>query len=251
MAIRPTSRVILASGSAKPEETKCLSSQGVIDIPELKSNQEEADTRMLLHAVVADQQFQTKGVQGCIIVQSPDTDVLVLAVHYFSQMLSTKEMWIKTGTVTNTADKRRYIPVHAISKACSPTFCKILPAVHALTGCDSTSAMFGIGKKTVFKIVMENPERFSDLVYLEGQDTAAAVTAARSLTLTLYDPKRRSSNDAKDLNQLRVKLASRKNASLIKLPPREASFLQHVKRASWQTKIWLSSHTAQQDIGSP
>ena len=48
-----------------------------------------------------------------------------------------------------------------------------------------------------------------------------------------------------------VKLASKKNASLIKLPPCEASFTHHVMRASWQTKIWMTSHIAMQDTGSP
>ena len=45
------------------------------------------------------------------------------------------------------------------------------------------------GKRIVFEIVMENPRRLSDLAYRD-----------RLLNLTLYDPKRRPSNDAKDLN---------------------------------------------------
>ena len=51
--------------------------------------------------------------------------------------------------------------------------------------------MFDLGKNTVFKIVIENPGKLSDLAYLYGLDTAAAVISARLLTLTLYDPKRR------------------------------------------------------------
>ena len=45
------------------------------------------------------------------------------------------------------------------------------------------------GKRIVFKIVIENPLMLSDLAYRD-----------RLLNLTLYDPKRGSSNDAKDLN---------------------------------------------------
>ena len=48
----------------------------------------------------------------------------------------------------------------------------------------------------MFKI--ENPEKLSDLAYLGGLDTAAVVTPARLLSLTLYDPKRRPSNDSQD-----------------------------------------------------
>ncbi len=54
-----------------------------------------------------------------------------------------------------------------------------------------------------------------------------------------------------DLSSQQVKLASKKDASLAKLPPCEKSFLQHVQRASWQTKVWTHSHIPCPDIGSP
>ena len=60
------------------------------------------------------------------------------------------------------------------------------------------------GKRIVFKIVMENPWRLSDLAYRD-----------RLLNLTLYDPKRRSSNDAKDLNWLWVKLVWERMLALL------------------------------------
>jgi hypothetical protein len=34
--------------------------------------------------------------------------------------------------------------------------CQILPADHALTGCDTTSSFFGIGKNSMFKALKEN-----------------------------------------------------------------------------------------------
>jgi hypothetical protein len=49
-----------------------------------------------------------------------------------------------------------------------------------------------------------------------------------------------------NLNKLRVKLATCKDTSLVRLPPNEPSLYQHVLRASLQTKIWLSSN-----IGKP
>ena len=68
----------------------------------------------------------------------------------------------------------------------------------------STSAMFYSIKREVFKIVMENPWRLSDLAYRD-----------RLLNLTLYDPKRRSSNDAKDLNWLWVKIVRERMLALL------------------------------------
>jgi hypothetical protein len=48
-----------------------------------------------------------------------------------------------------------------------------------------------------------------------------------------------------NLNRLRVKIAKQKYVSLAKLPPCEASFVQHVLRASLQTCICMKSDTAQ------
>ena len=48
----------------------------VIAIPELKSNHEVADTRMMLHAQHASQHFQR------ILISSPDTDVLVICLSF-------------------------------------------------------------------------------------------------------------------------------------------------------------------------
>ena len=72
-------------------------------------------------------------------------------------------MWFLTGTCTNVKDNRRYIPVHELSRSFSPTACQILPVAHALTGCDTTSSLFRIGKKSVFKLLRNCPEQYSEL----------------------------------------------------------------------------------------
>ena len=92
---------------------------------------------MLLHAVHDNESLNAAGVRGKIVIKTPDTDVLISAVHLFRQIESVKELWIETGVVSRTTDLCRFIPVHDI--------CKILPAIHALTGCNLTSSFFAIG----------------------------------------------------------------------------------------------------------
>jgi hypothetical protein len=41
--------------------------------------------------------------------------------------------------------------------------CEILPAAHALTGCDTTSSFFGIGKKCMLKALKETPNQRSSM----------------------------------------------------------------------------------------
>jgi ethanolamine utilization protein EutA (predicted chaperonin) len=62
------------------------------------------------------------------VVKSPDTDVLVLLVHYFPNMKNTSELWFQTELVTSTKDCRRYIPVHELCKSLSSVVREILPA---------------------------------------------------------------------------------------------------------------------------
>ena len=95
---------------------------------DLVTRQEEADTRMFLHAAHTGQQgYET------IVIKSPDTDVGVLAVYYSSQISGS--LILATGT----GNKRRFIDVNGISQKYGENICEALPGLHAFTGCDSVS----------------------------------------------------------------------------------------------------------------
>jgi len=116
-------------------------------LDELLSDHEEADTRMILHALHTCQDHDR------VIIQSPDTDVAVIGIHSFTS-LHCRELWFRTGT----KDKLRYLPIHTIANHLDPSMCAALPGFHSLTGCDSTSALFGIGKKKGFDLLRASPE---------------------------------------------------------------------------------------------
>jgi hypothetical protein len=84
----------LAGLFSNPETVKMLNQNGVLDCSCLESTQEEADTRIILHALYSDKLYQENNGQGRIVVKSPDTDVLVLLVHYFPKMKNTSELWL-------------------------------------------------------------------------------------------------------------------------------------------------------------
>lgn len=129
---------------------------------------------------------------GRIVIKSPDTDVLVLLVYYFSRMSNTNELWFQTSIITALKDGRRYIPVHHLCKSLSAVLCRILPAAHALAGCDTTLAMFGIRKMSVYMLLKESPDEFKDLCKLGDSDVEAAVDANRKLVSNMYDQKGKS-----------------------------------------------------------
>ena len=76
------------------KELKCWIRM-VFDCSCLASTQEEADTPIILHALYSDKLYQENNVQDRIVVKSPDTDVLVLLVHYFPNMKNTVSFGFK------------------------------------------------------------------------------------------------------------------------------------------------------------
>jgi hypothetical protein len=187
---------------ADPLFVKRISSTWVTECKDPYCSHEEADTRMIFHATYADKQFGMKQVKGRIITKSPDTDVLVLAVHFFP--------WFQTGSITSTRDGRRFIPVHEIVNSLNPVFCHILPAAHALWGCETTSSMFGIGKTTVYKVLKSKSEEFSDLVLLGEGNVEDSLPVSREFVASLYDQKAKLRADYSNLNKFRVRLATKK-----------------------------------------
>jgi hypothetical protein len=61
--------------------------------------------------------------------------------------------WDQMGNVISVKDGRRFLPIHELCSSLSEITCRVLPVAHALSGCDTTSSFFGIGKKSVYKIL--------------------------------------------------------------------------------------------------
>ena len=95
-------------------------------VDELCKQQDEADTRILLHASHA-----ASNGHDCVAIKSPDTDVAVLACTFNHRIKSNMLFCI------DTKQRRRYIDMTSIGQSLGEDVCKALPGIHALTGCDS------------------------------------------------------------------------------------------------------------------
>ena len=126
----------------------------------LECSHEETDTRLLTHAKHA------SSSRSRVIIQSPDTDVLVLCATHFDS-IGCEELWFKTGI----RDHLRYVPVHRLSVKLGQKLCRCLPAFHALTGCDTTSALAGVSKKKAWERLSRNKVH-QDNLGLVGQSAA-------------------------------------------------------------------------------
>ena len=101
----------------------------------LASNQEEADTKLILHATDAYRIGVSK-----IDIHSADTDVLVLCLGHFERLPD------DTRFVTGSKQRRRKINLSAIHHAIGDVTTRALIGFHVLSGADITCSMSGKGK---------------------------------------------------------------------------------------------------------
>ena len=113
---------------------------------DLTSTQEEADTRLLLHAFHA-----ARNGSKAVVISSEDTDVFVLCLAFKDFVPAT--MYLKCGSQTRT----RFDSKPNVFERRGSRICKCLPGLHAFTGCDSVSAFSGKGKLTALKLVKRRP----------------------------------------------------------------------------------------------
>ena len=77
-----------------------------------------------------------------VVIIAYDTDILVLVVYHAH---SSHQFYMET--------KHHTIAIDTALQALCVGVCRSLLFVHAMTGCDTTSAMFGIGKMKAFKVL--------------------------------------------------------------------------------------------------
>ena len=233
---------VYVSGGIDEKALK-VSNDVVHIIEQLRSNHEEADTRMLLHVA-----YQARHNAKRVIVVSPDTDVFVLLVYHFSHM-GVSEVFFKTGRKSTHADLTRFIPIHNVICKLNEEQTNILLSVYALTGCDTCCALFGIGKKKAFKTMMTYSAELQGLADI-GKEHSLSLTARLacvSFVGLLY-----GCNGCLSLNKLRVnRVLENKKVKPRKLPPTDDSFILHVLRCSYQIIIWMESLTSIVELPSP
>ncbi len=194
----------------------------------LKCDHEEADDRIMFHvnhAVVVDK-FQR------VVVASSDTDIFICLVFHATKWieLGMKELWVICGKGTST----RMIPVHSVVSGLDSVVVASLPAIHALSGCDTTSK---IGtKKAALKTATQ-----SGCVELETFAkqplTEAMITSAERYLVSVIS----SDHTVKTFDKLRYNIYHKKSfqLDLEKLPCTSTSIQLHIKRAYLQCYRWL------------
>jgi len=191
-------------------------------------SQEEADTRMILHAADA----AHRGIRR-IMIKTVDTDVIVLAVAHKHQ-IACEELWIAFG-----AGKHfHYIAAHELAAALGRDKAKALAVFRAFTGCDTTSSFAGKGKKSAWETWSNFPEvtnAFLEMYSHSAELSESCLAAIEHFVVLLYD--RRSTSCS--VNYTRKQLFTQKGRTLENIPPTHDALMQHIKRSTYQAgHVW-------------
>jgi len=125
----------------------------------LTCNHTEADTRMFVHIKQA-LSTALDSVEN-VVLYSPDTDVFVLGISKWFELKddNCRTLWMIVGN----GEKKRGLGCHIAAENLGCKFSNSLAALHAFTGCDSTSKI--ATKRAIFNLA-KGSESALDIVKL-------------------------------------------------------------------------------------
>ncbi|KAJ8367500.1 hypothetical protein AAFF_G00317230 [Aldrovandia affinis] len=195
------------------------------EVASLQSNQEEADTRMILNAAHA-----TEEGYSAVVVTADDTDVLLLCLAFSAD--------ISCPLLQNcgTKNRVRYLDITKLRQALGDCVCNAVIGMYAYTGCDTLSAFAGRGKLRALKLIMRS-EHFQEVFRKLGQSGELSTDLFKKLqafTCKLYTV----STTTEDINTARHQLFCAQCGELesSQLPPCESSATSTCPKPS---RAWL------------
>ena len=232
------SKPVYLGGSHPEDITKCVKvCDGISeDIRLLKCDHEEADDRIMYHInhAVTVQNYEK------VIVASTDTDIFICLIYHFTRwnFLNLQEIWMLCGQGAT----KRAVPIHEIATILDNTITDILPQVHALTGCDTTSK---IGTKRSALQVASTPAAERLINFAKESLTDEMIWSAEQFLVKVFNPK----SSVNTFDELRYLYYHDKlfKFNVETMPPTSISIVDHIKRAYYQCHQWLNSPFIESD----
>ncbi|ESP02014.1 hypothetical protein LOTGIDRAFT_157147 [Lottia gigantea] len=244
------SRVVVGTKVSFSESTPCSSKrdhflsngvnkQAFIDL--LSKHLEENGCKTFHSDGDADVLIVKNAVQCSIasptVLIGDDTDLLVLLCFYAD--LGAQDIFLKSETKTT-----QIVKIWDIKRpkcVLGQEVCELLPFLHSITGCDTTSRLFGIGKGSVLKKLIFNKHFREQAKRFDGAETKSdVITTGEQILLSIYN-----GQEIDNLNSLRhQKFRTKVNthiASVVEihsLPPTSSAAKFHSLRSYLQIQQW-------------
>lgn len=207
----------------------------ILRVQDLETTQEEADTRLLLYAAYAAQHSSD------LVIKSPDTDVFVLALGFCRKIDG--NLYIHTVKAKNP----HIADINRLHAHLGEDKCDALVGLHVFSGCDTVSAIHGLGitkanKKLISKTEYITLFRELGTSFSPSPEFRKAVEA---FMCDLYD------QECVDVNTARVKMFKSGKCSERDLPPNKDCLYKHIQRANYQAAVHRRSLECRPEIPAP
>ena len=199
----------------------------------MATTHEEADNIIVQQAInlATDEQRNVR-------VVADDTDVFVLLLHHYQEQGLTTQMIMESPI-----KERAVIDIPATVEKFSDIIPSML-AAHALTGCDTVGAYFGIGKGTMLKVLKRNVRLPLNMIGDVQADWQDVISQATAFITTCHGQSKAASLSEARINVWTARTGrsgATNTPNLATLPPTTEAFSENVKRAHLQTFIWKNA----------
>ena len=200
---------------------------------EVKHAQDDADC-MIVREVVR------SAIKENTVLVGEDTDLLVLLCYHVEQQSHT--VVFTSDAKKGTAKPPRVWDIHNTQEAIGKELCDCLPFLHALTGCDTTSRLFGIGKTSCLKKIKKSAHLRLQAAVFNNQNSTeeSIIKAGEEALVNIYDG---ISPENLDILRYRKYVSKIMNSTSVveanHLPPTSSAALHHSKRVYLQTQQWI------------
>ena len=176
-----------------------------------------------------------------VFVISNDTDILVLLIYQFTESMA--DIYMTSEGTQQALQSSKVTSIRSLRCAVGSDVATQLLAIHALSGCDTTSAFFGHGKASVFKKISKSTSSLEQTEIIGSQTATrqAIVAAGLQLISFVYGGKSADSlNHLRYVTFMNITASSSKQLRPERLPPTESAAKFHIYRAHLQVLQWKS-----------
>ena len=186
----------------------------------------------IVQSAIAVSEYKTTTLIG------DDTDLLILLLHHMDS--HKKTLYFRSDKKSK---EQRLYNINTLKECLGQQLCSQLLFIHAFTGCDTTSRVFGMGKKPFFQKVAKGDEQLKScaLAFTKPGQTADTIEQHGNQSMVLLF----SGKQTDFLASLRHSVFKKKVVSAssfvapARLPPTASATKFHSLRAYYQIMTWL------------
>ena len=174
-----------------------------------------------------------------VTVVADDTDVFVMLVHHFEEMAA--DMYMLSEVAKRTGSRPSIVSIREVCAAMGSKAASQILAVHALSGCDTTSSLFGHGKAKVFRKISTSIDTqvLTDTLGSSKSTKDEVLLAGLDLLAMIYGGKPGDSlNVMRYLSYMHQVATSTCQIHPEHLPPTESAAKFHIMRVHFQIIQW-------------